>query len=171
MPEMDGYELFQKVSENPRFFHVPFIFLTAKSDPEDIRFGKKLGVDDYIIKPFENDDLLASIKGRIKRSKNQNLFSEKIEKNLLSSLNLDTEPSLSLEEQENLYLLHIEWDESFGPKIMRKFPEKEDPNLDFNLIGIQLFQTTVSVYGHMTSLEPQGLLLKIANIQRQLYLF
>ncbi|MHA2052154.1 MAG: response regulator [Candidatus Hodarchaeales archaeon] len=171
MPEMDGYELFQTVSENPKWFHVPFIFLTAKSDPEDIRFGKKLGVDDYIIKPFDNDDLLASINGRIKRNKKLNSFSEKIEKSLLTSLKIDTEPSLSSKDVEKLFLLYIEWDESFGPKMIAIYPEKSNSSLNFDIIAIQLFQTTVSVYGQTTGDDPQGLLLKISNIKRDGYIY
>ena len=40
MPEMDGYEFFTEVSKIPKVNQIPFIFLTAKSSPEDIRFGK-----------------------------------------------------------------------------------------------------------------------------------
>ena len=74
MPKMDGYEFYQKVSENPEYHLTPFIFVTAKTDPEDVRLAKKLGVDDYITKPFNKEDLLASIAGKIARSKKQKLF-------------------------------------------------------------------------------------------------
>ena len=61
MPEMDGYEFYRKVSENAEWSLIPFVFVSAKSSPEDIRLAKKLGVDDYITKPFEEEDLLAVI--------------------------------------------------------------------------------------------------------------
>ena len=67
MPEMDGYALYEKVRANPYLNHLPFIFITAKSDEADIRFGKELGVDDYLTKPFSSDVLLASVRGKLKR--------------------------------------------------------------------------------------------------------
>ena len=67
MPVMDGYELFDKVHENPNLTHVPFIFLTAKSTKKDVQFGKKMGADDYISKPFDNEDLIAAVRGKLHR--------------------------------------------------------------------------------------------------------
>ncbi|HEY73141.1 MAG: hypothetical protein B6I35_03245 [Anaerolineaceae bacterium 4572_32.2] len=67
MPEMDGYELYERVHSDPRWVQVPFIFLTAKTDKADIRRGKEMGVDDYITKPFDPQDIVAAIRGRLKR--------------------------------------------------------------------------------------------------------
>jgi CheY-like chemotaxis protein len=67
MPEMDGYELYERVHANEQWLKVPFIFLTAKTEREDIRRGKAMGVDDYIAKPFDPDDVIAAIRGRMKR--------------------------------------------------------------------------------------------------------
>jgi len=61
MPNMNGYEFFSAVSAHPSLNRVPFLFLTAKSTPEDIRLGKLLGVNDYITKPFNEEDLIASL--------------------------------------------------------------------------------------------------------------
>jgi DNA-binding response OmpR family regulator len=69
MPEMDGYALYQRVAENPRWVRTPFIFLTARMLDQDIRYGKELGVDDYLVKPVAADDLLASVRGRLRRAK------------------------------------------------------------------------------------------------------
>lgn len=52
MPNMDGYDFFNAISTHSQWNQIPFLFLTAKSTPEDIRLGKMLGVDDYITKPF-----------------------------------------------------------------------------------------------------------------------
>ncbi len=171
MPEMDGYDFFEKVSDNPNWFRIPFIFLTAKSDPEDVRFGKKLGVDDYIIKPFDNDDLLASIKGKLRRNKFQSTYSQKIGQKILDLLIKNLKPSLMKGEKEELVILIIDWDESFGPKITTIFPEKVDSSIDFDIIGTQLFQATVSVYGQTTDYDPQGLLLRIASINKDGYIY
>ncbi|GEM_PF-2228739 len=71
MPVMDGYTLFQRVKANQYLRDIPFIFLTAKVDDVDIRRGKELGVDDYLTKPAQPDDLLSSIRGKLKHSKSQ----------------------------------------------------------------------------------------------------
>lgn len=69
MPKMGGFEFIQKISKNSRWNPIPFLFLTAKVSPEDERFGKMLGADDYITKPFNDEDLLATINEKIQRSK------------------------------------------------------------------------------------------------------
>ena len=71
MPRMNGYQLFEAVRQDSRWIHIPFIFLTARSMASDIRYGKELGVDDYLTKPFQLEDLRASISGKLRRSKQQ----------------------------------------------------------------------------------------------------
>ena len=72
MPEIDGYELFKTISTHPLWATIPFIFLSARASPEDVRLGKILGADDYLTKPFNEDDLLAVISGKLTRIKQQN---------------------------------------------------------------------------------------------------
>ncbi|HID62630.1 MAG TPA: hybrid sensor histidine kinase/response regulator [Anaerolineae bacterium] len=67
MPGLDGYALFERIRQHPRWKAIPFIFITAKGTPEDIRFGRELGSDDYITKPFEIEDLVPIIRARLKR--------------------------------------------------------------------------------------------------------
>jgi CheY-like chemotaxis protein len=67
MPEMDGYQFYEQVRANPYTNHIPFIFLTAKGSDENIRHGKELGADDYFSKLSPPEDLLASIRGKLKR--------------------------------------------------------------------------------------------------------
>ncbi len=69
MPEMNGYEFFEAVRNESRWTSIPFIFLTAKGDKSDIRAGKSMGVDDYVIKPFDTEDLLIAIDAKLRRSK------------------------------------------------------------------------------------------------------
>ncbi len=69
MPNMDGIELLEQVREVDEFISIPFIYLTARGEKTDIQRGKKLGVDDYVVKPFNADDLLVAIKSRLSRSK------------------------------------------------------------------------------------------------------
>ncbi len=68
MPRLNGYQLYQRVRENPRWLLIPFIFLTARALDSDIRYGKELGVDDYLTKPIQPEDLLAAIQGRLRRA-------------------------------------------------------------------------------------------------------
>lgn len=67
MPRMDGYELYDAVHQDEKWLSIPFIFLTAKTDKEDIRLGKEMGADDYLVKPVEKEDLIAAIRGKLKR--------------------------------------------------------------------------------------------------------
>ncbi|KQW99068.1 response regulator transcription factor [Flavobacterium sp. Root420] len=65
MPKMDGFSLAEKIiTINPE---VPFIFLTARKLKEDKIIGLKLGADDYIIKPFEVDELILRLQNILKR--------------------------------------------------------------------------------------------------------
>ena len=61
MPVMDGLELAGKVKENFAISHIPFIMLTAKTSQESRMEGYRQGVDDYILKPFDEDMLLTRI--------------------------------------------------------------------------------------------------------------
>ena len=67
MPQMNGYEFRQHVLEKSSARDIPFIFLTAKSQPIDQVRGLKLRVDDYITKPFEPAVFLARVQSVIER--------------------------------------------------------------------------------------------------------
>lgn len=68
MPNLNGYQLFQQISENPAWVSIPFILLTARTLDSDVRFGKELGIDDYLTKPVNPEDLLATIRGKLRRA-------------------------------------------------------------------------------------------------------
>jgi DNA-binding response OmpR family regulator len=68
MPVMNGYQLFQQVTSEPRWVGIPFIFLSARAMDSDVRYGKELGADDYLTKPFRLDDLLAAVMGSLRRA-------------------------------------------------------------------------------------------------------
>lgn len=67
MPVMDRFTLQEKLSEVPIYKEIPLIFLTTKSDKKDIWFGKSLGAEDYITKPFEFEDLRVPIHAKLKK--------------------------------------------------------------------------------------------------------
>ncbi|MHA2052149.1 MAG: response regulator [Candidatus Hodarchaeales archaeon] len=68
MPEMDGYELYQLLKNDEQYKNIPLIFLSALATPDDIRFAKFLGANDYITKPFQEEKLLELITQKLSES-------------------------------------------------------------------------------------------------------
>jgi DNA-binding response OmpR family regulator len=83
MPNLNGYQLYQRVRADRRWVTVPFIFLTARAMDSDIRYGKELGVDDYLTKPIEPEDLLATVHGRLRRAQQLAQFAARQEHHVL----------------------------------------------------------------------------------------
>ncbi len=67
MPELDGYGVLEALRADPATAAIPFIFLTAKADQGDLRFGMNLGADDYLTKPFRRTELLMAISTRLEK--------------------------------------------------------------------------------------------------------
>lgn len=67
MPELNGYGVLQILSKEPETKHIPFIFLSAKTEHKDIRKGMDMGADDYIPKPFDESELFSAIESRLTR--------------------------------------------------------------------------------------------------------
>jgi DNA-binding response OmpR family regulator len=66
MPVMDGYALLTTLREShPEFADMPFIFLSAQADREDVIAGQKLGADDYLTKPIDFEMLIISVDTRL----------------------------------------------------------------------------------------------------------
>src|SRR5213594_3786714 len=64
MPELDGHGVLAALQEDANLGLIPFIFLTAKGEREDVRSGMTLGADDYLTKPVGNSDLIEAIEAR-----------------------------------------------------------------------------------------------------------
>jgi DNA-binding NarL/FixJ family response regulator len=71
MPELDGYGVLRMLQTDAALALVPFIFLTAKGEKNDLRSGMNLGADDYLTKPVGNDDLVQAIEARLHRAAQQ----------------------------------------------------------------------------------------------------
>src|SRR6266851_10490875 len=71
MPELDGYGVLQALQQDPSLALIPFLFLTAKGDKDDLRSGMNLGADDYLTKPVANADLVQAIEARLRRCQRQ----------------------------------------------------------------------------------------------------
>ncbi|MFQ3534363.1 MAG: hybrid sensor histidine kinase/response regulator [Aggregatilineales bacterium] len=68
MSHMDGYTFLEAVRQMPSMRAVPFIFLTAFGSRKHVHMGRELGVDDYLVKPFEPSELIASVRSRLERA-------------------------------------------------------------------------------------------------------
>ncbi|GAB4019385.1 hypothetical protein GCM10028808_56970 [Spirosoma migulaei] len=67
MPELDGYGVLHIMGNDPALADVPFIFLTAKAELTDFRYGMNLGADDYLTKPFDDHTLLNTVAVRLQK--------------------------------------------------------------------------------------------------------
>jgi len=93
MPELDGYGVLNALAKNNKTKYIPFIFLSAKTERQDIRKGMNLGADDYITKPFTEDDLISAIESRLaktvilKEKREENINNVETEENEIRTLN------------------------------------------------------------------------------------
>jgi DNA-binding response OmpR family regulator len=108
MPGLDGYEAIRQLRNDTRTAHIPMIILTARSTPNDVVTGFETGADDYITKPFNIPELLARIKGQLRRANQQPV------RNPLSGLPgnvlLAEELKYRLRRPEPFALLHVDLD-------------------------------------------------------------
>ncbi len=68
MPQMNGYEFFEAVHQIAELRVVPFIFLTALGSKGDVQAARRMGVDDYLVKPFEPDDFILAVENKLRRA-------------------------------------------------------------------------------------------------------
>lgn len=76
MPVLDGYGVLEQLSLKTETSTIPFIFLTAKAEKSDFRKGMNLGADDYLTKPFEEDELIEAVQSRLSKKRHfESIFS------------------------------------------------------------------------------------------------
>jgi diguanylate cyclase len=78
MPRMTGHELLAAVRSEPRTAHLPVVLLTARADRSDVREGMNIGADDYLTKPFQRAELLASIRARLDKAASQRQAAQRL---------------------------------------------------------------------------------------------
>jgi putative two-component system response regulator len=86
MPRLDGYNFFQTVRSRPEWLTIPFMFLTARGEKQDIISGKNLGAEDYLVKPLTREELLTAVIARLSRS--QELRTAQLQRAYESSLTM-----------------------------------------------------------------------------------
>ncbi|MGM0533735.1 MAG: sensor histidine kinase [Campylobacterota bacterium] len=82
MPHMDGFEVCQKIKADPAHKNTPVMFITAKSQSEDITKGFELGAVDYITKPFNPAELLARVKTHLELAAYRNDLEARVQSEL-----------------------------------------------------------------------------------------
>ena len=114
MPKMDGFEL----AENIRLFdkNVPIVFMTAKDDKPSKMLGYKIGIDDYIVKPFDIDVLIMKIGAILRRAK---IESEK--EIVIGNFQMNIEEHTALVDGEEIPLTVREFDLLFK---LLSYPKK-----------------------------------------------
>ncbi len=88
MPEMDGITLCRRLRRDSRFVTLPILFLTAKGGTDDIVSGLDSGADDYVVKPFELQELRARVAALLRRGAREKTSSSILE---LHDLRLDSD--------------------------------------------------------------------------------
>ncbi|MEM6283841.1 MAG: response regulator transcription factor [Chloroflexota bacterium] len=73
MPDMDGWEVCKRLRE---MSDVPIIFLTARDETTDVVRGLEMGADDYVVKPYNNEELVARVRAHLRRSPRPNVSEE-----------------------------------------------------------------------------------------------
>ncbi len=108
MPGLDGYEVCRQIKSNPLTSRIPVIFLTAKSTFEDKIHGLELYADDYLTKPWAQNELLFRVRNQLKTRRGQ------LQSNALTGLPgnvlIETELSRRVTHGEKFAYLHIDLD-------------------------------------------------------------
>ncbi len=108
MPGLDGYEVCRQLKSNPLTSRIPVIFLTAKSTFEDKIHGLELYADDYLTKPWAQNELLFRVRNQLKTRRGQ------LQSNALTGLPgnvlIETELSRRVTQGEKFAYLHIDLD-------------------------------------------------------------
>ncbi len=103
MPFIDGLQLAEMLKNNDSFRHIPLVMLTARADMKDKLKALRIGVDDYLLKPFEEDELLARIRNLLSSS------SQRFRKeNLDQDIDAPDMDKLTYSAEDQLWLLQLE---------------------------------------------------------------
>jgi signal transduction histidine kinase/DNA-binding response OmpR family regulator/ligand-binding sensor domain-containing protein len=142
MPQKDGYEVCAILREQEATSHIPIIMLTAKATQEEKKTGLSLGADAYLIKPFDQEELLIRTKGLLGQRR---LLQEKY-----SQLQDHEVHKQAMEDQEGQFLDRIQ--KSVEARLMKDF-SVEDLAKEMGMSRVQLYRkvkaltgTSISIY-------------------------
>ncbi len=142
MPGMNGYELFSTIIENEEWKEIPFIFLTALDSKKEISKGKALGVDDYLVKPFIEEDLIAVVEGKLRKRSLLKAYSSRFE-----DINLnfkDIQAPVSKKKTSGTFLFIMKWNQKYGARLQYVYPENNQSQ-SVKQLGQRLMQVAMSL--------------------------
>ncbi len=179
MPEMGGYDFFQAVSANPNWAVIPFIFLSARTAPDDIRLGMMLGADEYLTKPFKEEELLTTIVGKLAKTHKLVSLRKEIETRL-DAFDIDLSPLFTEQDKPSVWLFLALWDKLMGPEVTKCYPSKiqfqpvsnkTKKTVSIQSLGLQLYQAATELYGWEGLVDAQGLLITIDSLRISGYIY
>ena len=158
MPEMDGYEVCRKLKADPATREIPVIFLTARTDPEDIARGFALGAVDYLTKPFNASELLARVRTHLSlRDKTERLRESR-----------DTIRRISEERRELLHILCHDLANPFSAILSMMHLIQDEADFDrwrhLLISSAQNGLDLIDLVRRMRSLEERNLVLTPVNL-------
>ena len=128
MPVMDGFELVHQLLNDQRTSHIPVILLTAKAETDDRIKGLELGADDYLVKPFKQNELLSRVRNILRKREE---LQKKYAGQVLDGAPLEKEPTheqLFLKEVRGWIETHLE-NEGFGVEQLAEAVHMSPSNL------------------------------------------
>jgi len=105
LPDIDGYAILQELSKDKDTSFIPFIFLTAKIEMQDLRKGMDLGADDYLLKPLKTKEILNAIKLRLEKKKQ--LINQKLPEQSESNNTLNNEDAILISADEKVQSIKL----------------------------------------------------------------
>jgi len=117
MPEMDGYAFLSHLRSHPEWVSIPFIFVTARREREDLFAGKLMGAEDFMVKPITRQDLVGTIRTRLARSQQLLLvqLQEACDATLIMLAN-------AIEQRDSYTSSHVERVQEYAKILSRRIP-------------------------------------------------
>ena len=174
MPEMDGFETVKELKNNPLLSSIPIIFLTAKSEIEDLKKGFEVGGVDYITKPFNGEELIARVSTHLELSLYRKDLENEVDKrtkeieNLKSSI-VEAMGSLA-ESRDNETGAHIKRTQYYV-KVLSEYLSKLPKYKVFSLSNLSTVKRVVPTVPPLTATDQIYLLSKFTFLKKRFLLF
>jgi len=141
MPVMDGFQLLETLKGDDRWRHIPVVMLTARADLRDKLRALRIGVDDYILKPFEEDELLVRIENLLQNYSNRFPANPPLNQSTSQPIHQSTNQPVTREEQT--------WLEDFEKQVEKRL---DDFNLTAETLADALAMSRASFFRQLKRL-------------------